>query len=190
MVENPVLGLTWHTEIACGLMVINLYWHYFVASLILIFCGLACKPFQNLCNDSEGCRKWNTDSVQEEPHPAKDEEQKGDGYQFSTSAAYDAAISAASYVHSHMKGILSSRTSNAELDQELPLERAEGVDTVNLDMANFITATDSVTAVVAAEEEVKQALADDLKSKYSSPCEWFICDDDQSNTRFFVIQVR
>lgn len=48
----------------------------------------------------------------------------------------------------------------------------------------------SVTSVVAAEEEVKQAVADDLKSTISSPCDWFICDDDQSHTRFVVIQVR
>ncbi|KAK8702270.1 hypothetical protein V6N13_020631 [Hibiscus sabdariffa] len=44
--------------------------------------------------------------------------------------------------------------------------------------------TYSVTAVVAAKEEVKQAVADDLNSTHSSPCEWFICDDDQSATRF------
>ncbi|KAK4800138.1 hypothetical protein SAY86_025503 [Trapa natans] len=127
----------------------------------------------------------------EELRPVKetvvDEKQKSDGYRISASTAYHAAISAASYVHSQMKGILSSRPSN-ESDQELNIERVEGVDTMNSEMVNFISAADSVTAVVAAEEEVKQALADDLKSKYSSPCEWFICDDDQSNTRFFVIQ--
>ncbi|WZZ11699.1 hypothetical protein YC2023_097620 [Brassica napus] len=48
--------------------------------------------------------------------------------------------------------------------------------------------TSSVTCVVAAEEDVKQAVADDLKSTISSPCDWFICDDDQTLTRFFVIQ--
>ncbi|RVW41662.1 hypothetical protein CK203_068299 [Vitis vinifera] len=48
--------------------------------------------------------------------------------------------------------------------------------------------TDSVTAVVAAKEEVKQAVADDLNSVLTTPCEWFICDDDQTGTRFFVIQ--
>lgn len=55
-------------------------------------------------------------------------------------------------------------------------------DMMNGDMA-------SMTAVVAAEEEVKQAVADDLNSSLSSPCDWFICDDHHTATRFFVIQV-
>jgi hypothetical protein len=49
--------------------------------------------------------------------------------------------------------------------------------------------TDSVTKVVAEKEEVKQVLSDDLNSTRSSPCEWFICNDNQSGIRFFVIQV-
>ncbi|OWM80074.1 hypothetical protein CDL15_Pgr010052 [Punica granatum] len=133
-----------------------------------------------------------SNEVQEESQQAKEmtenEKQKSSGYQLSASAAYHAAASAASYMHSHVKGILSSTPSDAESDQRLLGETMDGVDIMNSDMVNFMAATDSVTAVVAAEEEVKQALADDLKSKYSSPCEWFICDDDRSNTRFFVIQ--
>ena len=60
---------------------------------------------------------------------------------------------------------------------------------MNSDMASLMATTDSVTSVVAAKEEVKQAVADDLNSTHSSPCDWFICDDDQSATRFLVIQV-
>lgn len=60
---------------------------------------------------------------------------------------------------------------------------------MNSDMASLMATTDSVTSVVAAKEEVKQAVADDLSSTHSSPCDWFICDDDQSATRFLVIQV-
>lgn len=58
------------------------------------------------------------------------------------------------------------------------------------EVASLMATTDSVTAVVAAKEEVKQAVADDLSSMHSSPCDWFICDDDDegSNTRYFVIQ--
>jgi hypothetical protein len=59
---------------------------------------------------------------------------------------------------------------------------------MNPDVASFMATTDSMTAVVAAKEEVKQAVADDLSSTRSSPCEWFICDDDRG-TRFFAIQV-
>lgn len=60
---------------------------------------------------------------------------------------------------------------------------------INSEMASLMATTDSVTAVVAAKEEVKQAVADDLNSISSSPCEWYICDDDKNATRFFVIQV-
>lgn len=45
-----------------------------------------------------------------------------------------------------------------------------------------------VTAVVLAEEETKQAVAKELQTKGSCPCEWFVCDDDSTHTRFFVIQ--
>lgn len=55
------------------------------------------------------------------------------------------------------------------------------------EVASYI-ATSSVTAVVAAEEETKQAVANDLQSIHSSPCEWFICDDKSTCTRLFVIQ--
>lgn len=45
-----------------------------------------------------------------------------------------------------------------------------------------------------ASDEVQQevenvVVEDDLNSLYSSPCEWYICDDDESSTRYFVIQV-
>nr|XP_017220383.1 PREDICTED: uncharacterized protein LOC108197310 isoform X2 [Daucus carota subsp. sativus] len=43
---------------------------------------------------------------------------------------------------------------------------------VNGDVATLIATTDSVTSVVAAKEEVKQAVGDDLNSKSSTPCEW------------------
>ncbi|KAK1412497.1 hypothetical protein QVD17_33797 [Tagetes erecta] len=44
-----------------------------------------------------------------------------------------------------------------------------------------------------ASEKVQHDPADmdggnDLNSLYSSPCEWYICDDNESNTRYFVIQ--
>ena len=63
------------------------------------------------------------------------------------------------------------------------------VDMMNGDVATLIATTDSVTSVVAAKEEVKQAVGDDLNSKSSIPCEWFVCDYDQTTTRFFVIHV-
>lgn len=45
-----------------------------------------------------------------------------------------------------------------------------------------------VTAVVLAEEETKLAATKDLQASSSCPCEWFVCDDESMQTRFFVIQ--
>ncbi|KAL3531524.1 hypothetical protein ACH5RR_010846 [Cinchona calisaya] len=117
-------------------------------------------------------------------------EEKIDGNRISAAAAYQIAASAASYLHSHTKSILpfiSTSRTNEDLS-ESTVANTKGVDMINEEMASVMATTDSVTAVVAAKEEVKQAVADDLNSTRSSPCEWFICDDDQSATRFFVIQ--
>ncbi|EOA25737.1 hypothetical protein CARUB_v10019099mg [Capsella rubella] len=85
--------------------------------------------------------------------------------------AYRVAASAASRLFSHSKSVLPFGSSKRQ-DSE----------------ASLLATADSVTAVVAAKEEVKQAVADDLKSNRSPPCEWFVCDDDKSGTRFFFIQ--
>ncbi|KAJ7977640.1 Lipase [Quillaja saponaria] len=118
-------------------------------------------------------------------------EQKNSGYQISSSAAYQIAASAASYLHSRTRSILPFKSSEADVEEGLvegQIENNDSINRMNTEMASFMATTDSVTAVVAAEEEVKQAVADDLSSTHSSPCDWFICDDDQSGTRFFVIQ--
>ncbi|KAH6766475.1 alpha/beta-Hydrolases superfamily protein [Perilla frutescens var. hirtella] len=118
-------------------------------------------------------------------------ERKGDGNRISPSTAYQIAASAASYLHSHTRSILRLKSSKSTLNENLD-EEVEGgtgnIDMINQDVASLMATTDSVTAVVAAKEEVKQAVADDLNSTKSSPCEWFVCDDDQNATRFFVIQ--
>ncbi|KAL3725316.1 hypothetical protein ACJRO7_030342 [Eucalyptus globulus] len=137
------------------------------------------------------------EDIQEEAVPPVDDvqgqEQKINGNRLSASAAYQIAASAASYLHSHAKSIIpfnSSKSAEASGTDSPGRdgERSNGVDIMNPDMASLMATTDSVTAVVAAKEEVKQAVADDLKSTRSSPCEWFICDEDQGTTRFFVIQ--
>ncbi|RID49100.1 hypothetical protein BRARA_I05565 [Brassica rapa] len=104
----------------------------------------------------------------------EEEVESNKGRKISASAAYEMVASAASYLHSRTNNILpftsSSKTENSS---------SEVVPSC---------LTDSVTSVVAAQENVKQAVADDLKSTISSPCDWFICDDDQTQTRFVVIQ--
>ncbi|XP_022887890.1 uncharacterized protein LOC111403568 [Olea europaea var. sylvestris] len=117
--------------------------------------------------------------------------EKMNGSRVSPSATYQIAASAASYLHSHTKSILGFKSSKSALGENLLEEingRTDDVNMINQDVASLIATTDSVTAVVAAKEEVKQAVADDLSSTRASPCEWFVCDDDKSATRFFVIQ--
>ncbi|KAI5599171.1 hypothetical protein BDE02_02G180700 [Populus trichocarpa] len=125
---------------------------------------------------------------------AKDElegnEQENAGNRISASSAYQIAASAASYLHSHTKSILPLRSSKADTSEDSYQggnKTIGPINTMNPDVASFMATTDSMTAVVAAKEEVKQAVADDLSSTRSSPCEWFICDDDRG-TRFFAIQ--
>lgn len=113
-----------------------------------------------------------------------EEGQKKDG--ISASTAYEIAASAASYLHSRTVKILPFRSSKTE--DSLEAGQNNG-DMMNSDMVSLMATTDSVTAVVAAKEEVKQAVADNLNSTRSSPCEWYVCDDVESSTRFFVIQV-
>ncbi|XP_075483754.1 phospholipase A1 PLIP2, chloroplastic-like isoform X1 [Primulina tabacum] len=100
----------------------------------------------------------------------------------SASSAYQIAASKASYLHSHSKS-----TGSENLSRKIDGSTVS-VDMINKEVASLIGTTDSVTAVVAAKEEVKQAVADDLNSTRVSPCEWFVCDDDRSATRLFVIQ--
>lgn len=133
---------------------------------------------------TESALKAGTDEVSGETKPIEEEEveeeEKNKGRKISASAAYEIVASAASYLH--------SRTNNI-----LPFNSSSKADKNDVNLANAESSSDvaySVTSVVAAEEDVKQAVADDLKSTISSPCDWFICDDDQSHTRFVVIQVK
>ncbi|KAI7748449.1 hypothetical protein M8C21_007607 [Ambrosia artemisiifolia] len=106
------------------------------------------------------------------------DEDKGGRNLISASTAYHIAASAASFLHSQTKSIVPFKSS----------ENSSGeVSMTEEEVASLMATSDSMTAVVAAKEEVKQAVADDLNSMHSSPCEWFICDDDES-TRYFVVQ--
>ncbi|KAL5989285.1 hypothetical protein ACLOJK_010175 [Asimina triloba] len=114
------------------------------------------------------------------------------------SVAYEIAASAASYVHSRAKGLLSlggSDSSHETLDETQmaaasPAGEQGGASPTRVyksKVAAFRAAT-TITAVVAAEEDAKMEAARDLQSLHSSPCEWFVCDDPSTYTRCFVIQ--
>lgn len=137
--------------------------------------------------------KESIDEVQEEVKPLEDvveeKEQKNIGYQISASAAYQIAASAASYLHSQTKSILPFKSSDDDSNSSEDSSNDSVDDLMSSEMASFMaTTTDSMTAVVGAKEDVKQAVADDLNSIRSSPCDWFICDDEKTTTRIFVIQ--
>nr|GMD12108.1 phospholipase A1 PLIP2, chloroplastic isoform X2 [Ipomoea batatas] len=117
----------------------------------------------------------------------ENESDKSGGNRISASAVYHIAASAASYLHSHTTSFLSRSPLNGDMPKRT-IGRDDDVGVMNEEVASLMATTESVTSVVAAKEEVKQAVADDLNSTHSSPCEWFACDDDQSGTRYFVIQ--
>lgn len=110
------------------------------------------------------------------------------GYFIDASAAYDIAASAAAYLHSQTKSILPfSSTSDEEIESA---KQNDNCADNELKKSSVKAVTNSVTSVISSEEEVKQSVADDLNSIVSSPCEWFICDDKRTATRYFIIQVR
>ncbi|GAA0162159.1 phospholipase [Lithospermum erythrorhizon] len=117
---------------------------------------------------------------------AEKKDEKTEGEKLSTFAAYEVVASAASYLYSCTKSIIPFRTSKSTQDEDLT--ECDGVNISHENVSSFMATTESVTAVVAAKEEEKQAVADDLNSILASPCEWFICDNDQNATRYFVIQ--
>ncbi|XP_042504086.1 phospholipase A1 PLIP1, chloroplastic [Macadamia integrifolia] len=113
----------------------------------------------------------------------------------SSSITYEVAASAASYIHSHSKGLLSLGLESCPEDVKMEPcgERDDILDggfftpIYNYEVAAYMV-TSTMTAVVAAEEEAKQEAARELQSLHSSPCEWFICDDPSTYTRCFIIQ--
>lgn len=116
------------------------------------------------------------------------------------SVAYEIAASAASYVQSRAKDLLSlgsepqleisdealndKANHQEEVDEE---ERTSASRVHKSEMAVYVAAS-TMTAVVAADEKQKQEAARDLQSLHNSPCEWFVCDDLSIYTRCFVIQ--
>lgn len=137
------------------------------------------------------------DTVNHPDHNNKKQQQQQQLHgnkQFTASDAYRIATSAASYLHSQTKSIIpfqDATTSNQGTDSFEAADSCCGTGggrTVDPEEASFVVTTESVTAVVAAKKEVKEAVASDLNSSRTSPCEWFVCDDDNTGTRLFVIQ--
>ncbi|KAF3782574.1 hypothetical protein EJ110_NYTH33883 [Nymphaea thermarum] len=107
------------------------------------------------------------------------------------SVAYEIAAAAASYLHLRTRRLLpfAARAHNGT-DSARHCDCGGDFSSPGAsksEMAAYVAAS-TVTAVVAAEEEAKKEAAKNLRSLHSSPCEWFVCDDDAAHTRCFVIQ--
>ncbi|KAG8045558.1 hypothetical protein GUJ93_ZPchr0008g14190 [Zizania palustris] len=106
--------------------------------------------------------------------------------------AYHVMSSAASYLHSRAMAVIpfGSRSGKGKNDPTFMAITVNGEsgEGLSLDEASFVSATDSVTSMVATKEETRQAVADDVNSSRSCPSEWFICDDDEGSARYFVVQ--
>ncbi|XP_031111383.1 phospholipase A1 PLIP1, chloroplastic isoform X2 [Ipomoea triloba] len=107
------------------------------------------------------------------------------------SVAYEIAASAASYVQSRAKDLLSQDSSPqgdwSKSCEECELEESSTSSSSEM-AAAYVVAASAVTAVVAAGEKTKEEAARELQSPQSSPCDWFVCDDSTTRTRCFIIQ--
>ncbi|KAK6141076.1 hypothetical protein DH2020_025188 [Rehmannia glutinosa] len=105
-----------------------------------------------------------------------------------SSAAYEIAASAASYVQSRAKDLTDDGTLLHDEDDKQIEENENGSSRIYKSEMAACVAASTMTAVVAAGEEQKEKAAKDLQSLHSSPCEWFVCDNSSIYTRCFVIQ--
>lgn len=110
-------------------------------------------------------------------------------YQIAASAAYQIAASAASNLSTGVLPYGAAQTKGGEKPVEgSPYDKQDR--SVSPEEVSRMATTKLVTQAVAGKEEMKQAIAEDLNSSQSLPCEWYICDDDSSATRYFAIQVK
>ncbi|KAH1228616.1 S-antigen protein [Glycine max] len=96
--------------------------------------------------------------------------------------AYNIPASTATFLHSQTRSIFPFKSSNVMIGEgsvEGSNESVDSVNMLNIEVASLTATTDSVTTMVAAKEEVKQGVADDLNSTHSTPCEWFVYHDDK-----------
>ncbi|KAK1316744.1 hypothetical protein QJS10_CPA05g00267 [Acorus calamus] len=115
----------------------------------------------------------------QETKEATIETEEAEKQRTSASSTYQIVAAAASYLHSQTRKILPFRSKVAEDNNP---------SYIDSEVASFVATTNSVTAVVSAKETAKEVVVKDLNSAQSSPCEWFVCDEDGGTTRYFVIQ--
>ncbi|XP_062181254.1 phospholipase A1 PLIP3, chloroplastic-like [Phragmites australis] len=136
--------------------------------------GIPSEDQESICVSTQSERKQENES----------------GHRINPLAAYQVAASAASYLQSRAMGVLpfGSQSEARSVPTIQTIVNGEHAEGLTMDEASFVATTNSMTSMVAAKEETKQAVADDLNSSRSCPCEWFICDDNLNSARYFVVQ--
>ncbi|KAI3679105.1 hypothetical protein L6452_38414 [Arctium lappa] len=158
----------------------------FVTSSLEKKAELAAKPKKEQQGDQGSTKRKEVQTLKSQKRMESENQEKGtdENLLITPSTAYRIAASTAAYLHSHTKSIFKSSKTNTSKELSEVLEESEDAEDISMQNAK----ADSV--VVAAKDEVKQSSVadDDLNSASSSPCEWFICDDNENSTRYFVIQ--
>jgi len=106
--------------------------------------------------------------------------------------AYDITASAASYVQSRAKDLLSlaskskQHSGNEDFNGKEDSAHEEHDETPQVDKSKCGVNVAALTMTVVAAA----GSAMDLQLLRSSSCEWFVCDDPNTHTRCFAIQVK
>ncbi|CAL9068236.1 unnamed protein product [Musa banksii] len=134
----------------------------------------------------------NSDEAKKQSQDQELKEENSDSEEIDTTKGNSTSVStsAASNLQYQTTGVLPYGAAQTK-DGEKLVEGSSGDKqdrSVSPEEVSRMATTKLVTQAVAGKEEMKQAIAEDLNSSQSLPCEWYICDDDKSATRYFVIQ--
>lgn len=87
--------------------------------------------------------------------------------------------------HKHLNG-------DVGIDEDVTLEMkvADNFNSksIPMDAPAAVETAASATGLVVAEDDTKDAVAEVLQSEAMCPCEWFVCDEEGTSKRYFIIQ--
>ncbi|XP_024375693.1 phospholipase A1 PLIP3, chloroplastic [Physcomitrium patens] len=87
------------------------------------------------------------------------------------------------------KEVLSAETSKIGTSEARALKDSCNMKPESLeDELSPVAAAATATKLLTSEEETKDAVAEVLQSDAFCPSEWFVCDEEETSTRYFVIQ--
>lgn len=77
---------------------------------------------------------------------------------------------------------------NEDVKQELKVADNFNSKSIPMDAPAAVETAASATGLVVAEDDTKDAVAEVLQSDAMCPCEWFVCDEEGTSKRYFIIQ--